>query len=72
MKQISDAHWIELVADYKASGKSLTTWCKDKNIPITTYIYWRRMHRMRNYAPVQSPNGACHCFDIFQCLMSQD
>ena len=51
MVPIVDINVQEMVAEYEASGKSLDKWCKEKNIPMTTFLNLRRIHRMNNNHP---------------------
>ena len=49
MMPIVDINGPEMVAEYEASGKSLDKWCREKNIPMTTFLHLRRVYRMNNY-----------------------
>ena len=44
--KIHQAHlneWATLLADHKASGLSVTEWCKLNNTTIHKYFYWKRL-----------------------------
>jgi len=51
MIPIVDINGQEIVAEYEASGKPLDKWCKEKNIPMTTFLNLRRMRRMNKNHP---------------------
>lgn len=34
--------WKKRLAEYKASGKSITAWCKEQGLTEGQYHYWRR------------------------------
>ena len=32
----------EKIKDWQASGKTITAWCRENNIPITTFYGWKK------------------------------
>lgn len=34
--------WIQRLAEYKASGQSITAWCRENSVTEGQYHYWRR------------------------------
>ena len=60
MEQVPEIRWRNLVADYETSGKPLIDWCNENNIPLMTFITWRRWHRMKfkeSYYPEANLQG---------------
>ena len=37
-----DPNWKERVLEWQASGKKSLTWCKENQIPYTTFLGWKR------------------------------
>ena len=36
------SQWAEVIRDHKASGLSITAYCKEHNISRNSYFYWQR------------------------------
>ena len=43
-----------LVEDWESSGESLSRWCRNKNIPRSTFTLWEKKFLKKN-TPSQSP-----------------
>ena len=46
MKKFTDKEWLEIFQQCKSSGISDIQWCKDNNIPPSTFYY--RLKKLRN------------------------
>lgn len=42
LHQAKLSEWASRFADHKASGLSVTEWCKENNLPQYKYFYWKR------------------------------
>jgi hypothetical protein len=36
------AHWSGLVSEQAASAESIASWCRSRNIAMSTFDYWKR------------------------------
>lgn len=43
LRQAKIAKWTSLLNDQAASGLKVTDWCKENNISIHAYYYWKRI-----------------------------
>ena len=34
-------HWQKSIEEWKLSGKSALSWCKERKITYSTFLYWR-------------------------------
>ena len=46
--------WEDRLAQYEASGKSITTWCKEQAIRENQFYYWRKKLRAGQPEKTQS------------------
>ena len=44
-KDERSAHWARLVSEQGASGLSMTSWCRNQNVAVSTLDYWKRRLR---------------------------
>ena len=38
--------WAELIKECRSSGKTVNSWCEERNVGIKSYYYWLRKLRM--------------------------
>jgi hypothetical protein len=55
-----DPNWQQKVLKWEASGQNARAWCKENQIPYTTFMGWKR--RLENRSPsllskIQQPKG---------------
>jgi len=50
-------NWKEKVLEWEASGKSCQAWCRENNIPYTTFCGWRERLKKSNKAPNKTKTG---------------
>lgn len=43
LRQAKIAKWTSLLNDQAASGLKVTDWCKENNLSIHAYYYWKRI-----------------------------
>ena len=43
LRQAKIAKWTSLFNDQAASGLKVTDWCKENNLSIHAYYYWKRI-----------------------------
>jgi hypothetical protein len=52
-----DPDWQQKVLEWQASGKASSTWCKENQIPYTTFFGWkRRFESSRKRANITPPH----------------
>lgn len=47
--------WMERLAEYKASGQSITAWCRENALSEGQYHYWRR--KLARSQEIKRSNG---------------
>jgi len=49
--------WKEKIENWQSSGKTITAWCKENNIPYNTFQYWRKQlgYTSRKNETIPSP-----------------
>ena len=45
---IKNQKWKTLIEDWRSSGQSISQWCQNRNIPDSTFAYWKRKFSMEN------------------------
>ncbi|WP_025434850.1 IS66 family insertion sequence element accessory protein TnpA [Peptoclostridium acidaminophilum] len=50
-----DNLWEQRLAQYEASGQSVTTWCKEQTIRENQFYYWRKKLRTDKDEKTQPP-----------------
>jgi hypothetical protein len=43
--------WSEKIKEQKLSEKTISTWCAEKEITYTTFLYWQRKIRQLSQSP---------------------
>jgi len=36
------AEWAERIENWRASGQSITAWCRENNVTYFSFLYWRK------------------------------
>ena len=39
---IKNQKWKSLIEDWQSSGQSISRWCQNRNIPDSTFAYWKK------------------------------
>ena len=39
---VKNQEWKSLVEAWQSSGESISRWCQDRNIPDSTFAYWKK------------------------------
>ena len=49
MGRSKEALWRKIFLDFTESGKSVTVFCRDRDIPVWKFYYWRKRIKPREY-----------------------